>query len=193
MALGRGVVVMADGEIPAAWAGATVVVVDEAAVADPGPVVAELHEAWAARRPVVVALAVDPAEFREPESWAVEPWTLGPGFEAHLDRLHFLVWANNYDARADGDPVWWWARKAERLGARRPRNPKATSSSPTGPPAWVDGGPRVPSPPTTAPPSSTSSRSPSAGSPPRPAPSRPTPSSPPTSWRRWPTAPVRPG
>ncbi|MEA2828049.1 MAG: ATP-dependent helicase UvrD/PcrA, partial [Actinomycetota bacterium] len=145
-ALGRGVVVMADGEIPAPWAGAAVVVVDEAALADPGPLVAELHAAWAARRPVVVGLAVDPARFRQPESWAVEPWTLGPDFEAHLDRLHFLVWANNYDARGPGDPVWWWARKAERLGARPSPSapPKGELVLPAGTPAWVDGGPRGP-------------------------------------------------
>ncbi|MEA2900540.1 MAG: ATP-dependent helicase UvrD/PcrA [Actinomycetota bacterium] len=136
---------MADGEIPAAWAGATVILVDEAAMAEPAACVAELHEAWAARRPVVVALAVDPSRFREPESWAVEPWTLGPGFEAYLDRLHFLVWANNYDARADGDPVWWWARKAERLGAHAaPPDDPSDVVLPDGRPAWVDGGPRGP-------------------------------------------------
>ncbi len=136
---------MADGEIPAEWAGAPVVVVDEAAMADPGRCVAEMHSAWAARRPVVVALAVDPARFREPESWAVEPWTLGPAFEAYRDRLHFLVWANNYDARKPGDPVWWWGRKTERLGAHPA--PDGTSSDvllPNGRAAWVDGGPRGP-------------------------------------------------
>ena len=151
---------MADGEIPAAWAGAPVVLVDEAALADPATCVAELHDAWAARRPVVVALAVDPARFREPESWAVEPWTLGPGFEAWLDRLHFLVWANNYDARADGEPVWWWARKAERLGARAAptRRGPATSSSPTGGRRGSTAGPAAPSTSPTTRPSSTSSR-----------------------------------
>ena len=156
---------MADGEIPTAWAGAPVILVDDAAVANPATCVAELHEAWAARRPVVVALAVDPARFREPESWAVEPWTLGPGFDAYLDRLHFLVWANNYDARADGEPVWWWARKAARLGARAasPNEAgtpagQATSSSPTGGRRGSTAAPAAPSPPPATRPSSTSSR-----------------------------------
>ena len=45
--------------------------------------------------------------------------TLEPGLELWLDRLHFLVWANTYDARA-GEPVWWWSRKAARLGAAEP-------------------------------------------------------------------------
>ena len=144
-ALGRGVVVMADGEIPDAWAGSAVVIVDEAALADPGVCVGELHQAWATRRPVVAALAVDPARFREPESWTVEPWTLGPGFEAWLDRLHFLVWANNYDGRAEGDPIWWWGRKAERLGARTLTPDGAGDVAlPDGRPAWIDGGPRGP-------------------------------------------------
>ena len=92
------------------------VVVAEATLADPGPTVRELHRHWSARRRVVIELAVDPARFRAPESLRCEPWSLGPGFEPWHDRLHFLVWANNYDAR-DGEPVWWWARKALRLGA----------------------------------------------------------------------------
>jgi DNA helicase-2/ATP-dependent DNA helicase PcrA len=135
---------MAADEIPASWAGAPVVVIDDAALAQPGACVDELHQAWAGRRPVVVALAVDPARFREPESWAVEPWTVGPTFEAWLDRLHFLVWANNYDARA-GDPVWWWGRKAERLGARPlPPDVPGDVLLPDGRAAWIDGGPRGP-------------------------------------------------
>ena len=196
LTLGRGVVVMADGEIPAAWAGAPVVVVDEAAVAEPATCVAELHEAWAARRPVVVALAVDPARFREPESWAVEPWTLGPGFEAYLDRLHFLVWANNYDARADGEPVWWWARKAERLGAQAaPPNGPARRRRPPRRPAGV-GRRRPPRPrhhPRRHGPRPRRVGGPRAADHGSAAGPRPTPSSPPTSWRRSPTAPARPG
>ena len=53
----------------------------------------------------------------------------GAGFEPWADRLHFLVWANSYDAQAAGEPVWWWARKAVRLGAteaaRRARRRRA--------------------------------------------------------------------
>ncbi|HET7486799.1 MAG TPA: ATP-dependent DNA helicase UvrD2 [Acidimicrobiales bacterium] len=143
-ALGRGVVVRAGGPVPAPWAGAPVVVVDEAAVAEPGGVVAALHEAWAGRRPVVVALAVDPALFRAPACFEVDPWTLSPSFEPWHDRLHFLVWANTYDARGDGPPVWWWARKAERAGARPGPAGGPDVVLPDGRPAWVDGGPRSP-------------------------------------------------
>ena len=143
-ALGRGVVVVAGGPVPDPWASAPVVTVDADALTAPGPTVTALHEAWAARRPVVVALAVAPERFRAPESWAVEPWTLDPSFEPWFDRLHFLVWANTYDARGDAAPVWWWARKAQRAGARETPDGPADVVLPDGRPAWVDGGPRRP-------------------------------------------------
>lgn len=110
----------------------------------PGPVVERLHAAWQARRPVVIELCVDPAAFRDPVCFAEEPWTLGPGFEPWLDRLHFLVWANNYDARQPGGPRWWWARKALRLGASPSPVGPGDVILPDGRPAWVDGGPRGP-------------------------------------------------
>ena len=50
-----------------------------------------------------------------PQSITGEPWTHSPHTEPWFDRLHFLVWANNYDCRGDAAPVWWWARKASRL------------------------------------------------------------------------------
>ena len=144
--LGRGVVVNAGTPVPDPWAGAPVVTVDEDALADPGPTVAALHQAWTARWPVVVALAVDPGLFRSPATWDDEPWALAPDFEAWSDRLQFLVWANTYDARGDGAPIWWWARKAERAGAAVKSDPGGPGDVllPDGRPAWVDGGPRAP-------------------------------------------------
>ena len=64
---------------------------------------------------------------------------LRPDLDLASDALQFFVWANTYDARA-GEPVWWWARKAERLGATaaRPCRRRAARRHP----AWVDGGPR---------------------------------------------------
>jgi DNA helicase-2/ATP-dependent DNA helicase PcrA len=150
-ALGRGVVVGAAQPAPDAWSDAPRVVVDDAALAEPGPLVRALHTAWLDRTPVVVELQVDPQRFRRPESVVVEPCELGPDHELWLDRLHFLVWANTYDARA-GEPVWWWARKAARLGATLPAE-TGEGSAPSAPdtpdvlladgiPAWIDGGPR---------------------------------------------------
>ena len=130
---------------PGAWDGAYRVVVDEAALAEPGAVVARLHAAWSGREPVVIELAVDPARFRAPVGFDDEPWRLGAGFEPWLDRLHFLVWANSYDAQASGEPVWWWARKAARLGATESAEGQLGDVVlPDGTAAWIDGGPRAP-------------------------------------------------
>lgn len=142
--LGRGVVVDDADPVPPAWAGAPQVRIDAAALADPATAVGALHAVWARRTPAVVRLAVDPARFREPASYPMEPWTLAPGFEAWGDRLHFLVWANTYDARGGREPVWWWTRKAARLGAVA--GGPADVLLPDGTPAWIDGGPRGPLP-----------------------------------------------
>ena len=90
----------AGAEPPAPWRDAPVVTIDDAVLADPAPTVRRLHEAWARREPVVIALGVDPAGFREPQSFPVEPWRVAPEAEPWFDRLHFLTWANTYDARA---------------------------------------------------------------------------------------------
>ena len=148
VALGRGVVITEGGAIPAPWITAPVITVDEAALRAPVEVVERLHQAWAGRQPVVIELSVGPGRFRAPQDVTDTPWRLSPGFEPFFDRLHFLCWANTYDARA-GDPMWWWGRKAARVGA---------TDTPTGPTdvvlgdvvladgtaAWIDGGPRRP-------------------------------------------------
>ena len=143
--LGRSVVVESGQPVPSGWADAPVVVVDEAALAAPAAVVAELHAAWAERRPVVIELAVDPARFREPVSIPGSPWVLGVDVDCPLDRLHFLVWAASWDARKD-EPVWWWGVKAARLaeGARATPEGPADLVLADGTPLWVDGGPRQP-------------------------------------------------
>jgi DNA helicase-2/ATP-dependent DNA helicase PcrA len=146
-ALGRGVVVAAGEPVPPPWSGAPVVRVDEAALADPAAVVDRLHDAWATRTPMVVELAVDPGSFRAPRSYSEDDvgptWLLDPRFSPAYDRLHFLVWANTYDAREGGDAVWWWGRKAVRLGAVPATDgTPADILLPDGSLAWVDGGPR---------------------------------------------------
>ncbi len=142
-ALGRGVVITEGGAIPAPWITAPVVTVDDEALKRPAAVVGKLHAAWAAREPVVVELAVDPGRFRAPTSITDDPWRLAPDFEPWFDRLHFLVWANTYDART-GEVIWWWGRKAARLGAADTPDGPADLTLPDGSPAWVDGGPRAP-------------------------------------------------
>ena len=143
--LGRGVVVHVGFPAPPAWSGAPVVTIDEAVLAAPGDTVRRLHAAWASREPVVIALGIDPQRFRQPQSFAVEPWRLAPDAEPWYDRLHFLTWANTYDARTE-TPIWWWGVKAARLddGAEATPDGPADIRLPDGSPAWVDGGPREP-------------------------------------------------
>ena len=100
-----------------------------------------LHRGWSAREPVAVELAVHQEELRRPVIEERPLWQLGTDFTLLRERLHFLVWANNWDCRR-GTPVWWWGSKAAGLGA--------TGGGPAdivlgdGEPAWVDGGPREP-------------------------------------------------
>jgi DNA helicase-2/ATP-dependent DNA helicase PcrA len=114
--LGRGVVVLPGDAPPLNWASCPRVVIDDASLENPGPVAEELHGYWFARRPVVVELAVDPAALRAPEHCGRPVYELTPHFEFSRERLQFLVWANNYDARG-GVPIWWHGRKAARLCA----------------------------------------------------------------------------
>ena len=137
--LGRGVIVAAGVDPPSAWAQAPRVEIDEAALAAPEAVVERLHGHWSRREPVVVSLGVDPARFREPVSLDDRPYSLPPGLDLPGDRLHHLLWANNYDAR-DGEPIWWWAAKAVRAGASEGGAADVIVAG--GRDAWVDGGPR---------------------------------------------------
>jgi DNA helicase-2/ATP-dependent DNA helicase PcrA len=143
--LGRAVIVGAGAPAPSAWAGAERVVIDDAALADPAAVVAALHVTWSERTPIVIELAVDPGRFRAPEAHHDPVWLLGAGFEPWADRLHFLVWSNSYDAQGEDEPIWWWARKAARLGAAEAGEGVAADVLlADGTPAWIDGGPRSP-------------------------------------------------
>jgi DNA helicase-2/ATP-dependent DNA helicase PcrA len=114
--LGRGVVVLPGDAPPLNWASCPRVVLDATSLDDPGPVAEELHGYWFHRRPVVVELGVDPTALRAPESCGRPVYELTPHFEFSRERLQFLVWANNYDARG-GVPIWWHGRKATRRAA----------------------------------------------------------------------------
>lgn len=140
--LGRGAVVNPGDPDPIN--GLPRVRVDQDLLASPESLAAtvdRLHRAWLARRPVTVELAVDQEELRGPFVEERPLWRLGTGFTILRDRLHFLVWANNWDCRA-GAPVWWWSRKAAGLGAAE-RGPGDVVLA-DGTAAWVDAGPREP-------------------------------------------------
>ena len=166
-ALGRGLVVASGavlGDGPAAAGGWERVRVDGSLLADEtgdvggqtsgashqtgggrlAEVVERLHRAWAGRRPVVVELDLtDEAlrALRRPVVVERPLYRLGAEFTLLSERLQFLLWRNNYDARS-GEPVWWWARKAAGLGASP--GGRADVVLRDGTEAWVDGGPRGP-------------------------------------------------
>lgn len=137
--LGRGLVIRTGQPVPPAFATAPRVRVDEAALARPDSAIGALHQAWSQRRRVVVELGVEPSVLKAPEETSEPPFELAPGFEFKRERLHFLVWANTYDATR-GEPVWWYGRLAEKLGAQAwsPEDVRL----PSGEVAWCDGGPR---------------------------------------------------
>ena len=109
-----------------------------------GETVERLHRAWAGRRPVVVELDLTAEALQSLRLPVIEervPYSLGAEFTLLTERLQFLLWRNNYDARS-GEPVWWWARKAAGLGAAI--GGRADVVLRDGTEAWVDGGPRQP-------------------------------------------------
>jgi DNA helicase II / ATP-dependent DNA helicase PcrA len=138
-ALGRGVIVRAGQPPPAPWRDAPRIEVGERDRDEEAGAVAALARHWRERSPVVVSLAIDPASFRDPVALDGPVFALDPGLELPAERLHHLVWANNYDGR-DGEPIWWWARKAERVGAA-PGDRADVRLEGLGE-AWIDGGPR---------------------------------------------------
>ena len=143
--LGRGVVVLPGVVPPRPWRECPRLVVDHGALADPATSVESMHRAWCERQALVVELAVDLAALRDPDVCRRPVYDLSPRFEFSRERLQFLVWANNYDAR-NGEPIWWHGRKAARRfhdGGVREAGP-ADIVLGDGTPLYVDGGPFSP-------------------------------------------------
>ena len=145
--LGRGVVVLPGVAPPEPWKGCPRLLIEHETLTDPVAALETLHRAWFERQPLVVELAIDPKTLRDPEVCHRPVYDLSPRFEFSRERLQFLVWANNYDARS-GDPVWWHGRKA----ARSFSEDGAVEGGPAdivlgdGRPLYVDGGPFAPPP-----------------------------------------------
>jgi DNA helicase II / ATP-dependent DNA helicase PcrA len=139
--LGRGVIVGPAAPAPGHWAGADRVVIDDAALREPGAALETLHRHWSQRVPVVVELQCSADDLRAPETEPVRPpYALSPKFEFARERLYFLARANNYDDRV-GRMAWGPTIEATRLGAAA--SAVADVLLADGTPAWCDGGPRA--------------------------------------------------
>ena len=154
-ALGRGIITGTDGAVSAEISGIVAswerIRIDDTLVAGDNhlasasrlpAVIDSLHRAWGARRPVVVELDASGETLRRLRCPGTEhrlPHEVGAEFVMLTDRLQFLLWRNNYDARS-GTPIWWWTRKAIALGARAGADTDVIL--PDGAEAWIDGGPR---------------------------------------------------
>ncbi|MGH9300015.1 MAG: UvrD-helicase domain-containing protein, partial [Acidimicrobiales bacterium] len=149
--LGRGIVVLAEDPVPSEAASWPRFVLDEASVSKPRPLAEVLHAHWLARTPFVLELRADPEILREAERCELPPYEVDAGHDFARERLQYLVWSNNYDARSTrgvdpgrqpGEPIWWHGRRAQRLGAKP--SERADALFPDGSHAWCDGGPRGP-------------------------------------------------
>ena len=98
---------------PEPWKARPRILIEDETLTDPGGALESLHRAWFERQPVVVELASTRGRCATLEVCHQPVYDLSPHFEFSRERLLFLVWANNYDAR-DGEPVWWHGRKAAR-------------------------------------------------------------------------------
>src|SRR4051794_30024155 len=117
--LGRGIILHPDQPVPPSFAASPVLTVDADTLKAPRDAVDALHLHWGRREPVIIRLAIDANELKLAGRQTDDrsPWEVGPEFLFEVQRLHFLVWNNNWDWR-DGEPVWWWAKKALALGAQ---------------------------------------------------------------------------
>ena len=138
--LGRGAVVGEGQPAPDTLRDARRIRIDAAVAARPVHAVRVLHHHWVRRLPVVVELAVANDDLRAPETCDEPPYAVDPALEFSRERLHFLIWANNYDCRRDA-PIWWLGVLAQRRGAEAS---SAADARVDGGDVWCDGGPREP-------------------------------------------------
>ncbi|HDH02803.1 MAG TPA: ATP-dependent helicase, partial [Actinobacteria bacterium] len=139
--LGRGIVIGADAAPPDALADAPRIRLEAGTLENPSEVIDQLHLAWVGRVAHVIEWDLPDDALAEPERTDTPPWDLEPVFLFPLERLRFLVFTNNYDAR-DGDPKWWWTIKAAKAGITDGGETDGMTSD--GTPVWIDGGPRQP-------------------------------------------------
>jgi DNA helicase-2/ATP-dependent DNA helicase PcrA len=146
-ALGRGVVVACGAAAPEGFEDAPRYVLDDAALADPGPLAQALHHHWARRQRFVIEHACDNAALTAREVDERPPWVLGAWFGFERERLKHRVWTNTYDMRS-GTAVWWHGELAARRTDATVAPPGSAGDAvlADGRLVWIDAGPRGPVP-----------------------------------------------
>lgn len=139
---GRGIVLRTGSTTPQPWANADRIPIDSDALAEPADLIRTLHLAWVQRQPSVIEWAIADDALSAAEKDLRPPYELDDSHLFPHERIRFLAFANNYDARSD-DIVWWWTTKAARLGVT-PSSGDADATGPDGAKLWIDGGPREP-------------------------------------------------
>ena len=132
--------------MPPPWTAAPIVALDAGVLGDAAErsaLIDRLQRFWVRRDPVVIVWDGPDDMLETTEASTDPPWRLDAGFLFPYERLRFLCFTNNYDAR-NGAPRWWWAVKARRIEAT-PGGP-ADAHLPDGTAVWIDGGPRRPFP-----------------------------------------------
>lgn len=139
--LGRSVVIKSGSQVPPGWADAERLTID-AGIYDDLPRLAEVQRRYVRRIPTIFELAGSLESLSRPESTEADPVDLGSDFTFLSELLTKALWHNSYDA-TNGEPIWWWTRKAGSWIGAATEGP-ADIVLADGTPAWLDGGPREP-------------------------------------------------
>ena len=142
--LGRGVVITEGANPPSPWLEAPRTLIDDETLQSPkrrNELIDSLHRLWVSRTPHVIEWACDNAALGIHETDERPVYEVPLNWLPPLERLRFLCFSNNYDARGD-EIVWWWSRKAEAYIACSPSD--VADAVIDGVDTWIDGGPRQP-------------------------------------------------
>ncbi|MGB0113551.1 MAG: ATP-dependent DNA helicase UvrD2 [Ilumatobacteraceae bacterium] len=139
--LGRHLVIVPGGDVPAPWQGAERLVIDAAALAGPEQALSSLRAAHHQSTRLVIELA---EEFeRQPMLMTkAAPYELGATFSFEREELHHLVWSNSVDGRDPSSPTWIGLDTAIAHGAVAPApNQAGDVVLADGTAIWIDAGP----------------------------------------------------
>jgi ATP-dependent DNA helicase UvrD/PcrA len=143
-ALGRGIVIAAGMQPPEPWSKVPTSLINADVLANPQSqrtLIDTLHRYWVARTPHVIEWDCAPTALGTHEVDERPVYAFPTNWLPPLERLRFLCFSNNYDARG-GEAIWWWTEKAKSLISCEPSEKADVVID--GVDTWIDGGPRQP-------------------------------------------------